>query len=107
MARAQMRDLRGAADRRRPTKSSAAREHDAVREPRDRPEQLAVASPGDRVERRDAASAHGCVRHDEEPGVVAERVRDGERGDQHRAHGAEDGEADGASSGSTVPVSQA
>ena len=57
-------------------------------EPGDRGEQVAVAPAGDDVERevRDPDERVGAG---EEERVVAERPRDGERRDQHRAHGGE------------------
>ncbi len=64
------------------------RDERARGEARDRGEEVAVASPGDGVE-REVRDTHDRVRAREDERVVAEHVRDGERRHEHRDHGAE------------------
>jgi hypothetical protein len=60
----------------------------------DRAEQVRVALAGDRIE-QEVEQAHEEVREAEQHAVRVERLGDGERDDEHRAHRREHAGADG------------
>ena len=76
------------------------------RETHDRPEQVRIVLPGDRIQ-QDVEQTHDQVGDPEQHRICSERLRDGDGDDEHRSHRSEHARPTWPSSGSSVFVSQA